>query len=179
MPQPTSLSIRHTIITLRNGNCSQAEIAVKTGVSLGTVKTIIKRYREHGESGLTPSYDQCGQRGIVTDAFQVRCYLALRRWHPTWGYDKISSLVAAKYPTLKLADRRTVYRWWHQHRLVQLKSKPPKTEKKRATKPHQVWQIDAKEMMHTQADRPHCWLNIVDEFTGMVIDPPVFPPRED
>jgi hypothetical protein len=100
-------------MTLRQRGFSQPEIALKTGVSLSTTKSIIKRFNVEGKEGLKPQYDRCGQGGFRTNALLVRQYQAMRKWHPIWGHDKIASLILAKYPGTKLPDRRTVYRWWH------------------------------------------------------------------
>lgn len=179
MPRPIPLAIRQTIVTLRQRGYSQPKIADQIDVSLSSVKTILRRFRDEGQAGLETRYHRCGQQQINFDQFTYRCYKALRIWHPGWGYDKISSIISNKYGTIQLPDRRTVYRWWKALGLVQSKTKPPRSAKAWAVKAHDIWQIDAKEMMHIDSDQPHCWLNIVDEFTGGVIDPPVFPPRKD
>lgn len=163
------------MVKLRQRGLTQLAIAAETHVSLSSVKNILKCHDKLGAAGLQTNYQQCGPSGIRSDALQVRQYCALKKWHPGYGYDKISSLLLAKYPTIKLVCRRSVYRWWHQRRLLPLRSQPPKPEKVWACRPHQVWQIDAKEMMQIAGEQRHCWLNVVDEYTGGVLDPPVFP----
>lgn len=179
MPRPLPLSTRQAIIALRQRHHSQPEIACQLEVSLSSVKSIIRRYAESGEAGLQPNYDNCGPHSPTTCARQVRMFCALKTWHPGWGYDKIGSLIQAKHPSMRLANRRTVYRWWHAKDLMRKRSKPPQSAKQWASSPHQIWQIDAKEMMLLKDNQRYCWLNIVDEHTGTVIDPPVFPLRKD
>lgn len=178
MPRPIPLAVRHTIITLRESGTSQTSIATQTKVSLSTVKTILRRYRDRGKDGLKCDYNRCGPPEIRFDNLVYRQYVCLRKWHPGWGYDKITSLMIAKYGDRKHPDRRTVYRWWRKAGLVLPKSQPPKIKGSWAQQLHQTWQIDAKEKMKTQAEGLHCWLNVVDEYSGMVVDPPVFSPRE-
>lgn len=177
MPRPTPLAIRHTIVTLSEKGMSQSSIAVNTAVSLSTVKTILRRYRDRGKAGLQCDYSRCGPKEVLFNALVYRQYICLRKWHPRWGYDKITSMMIAKYADRKCPDRRTVYRWWKKVDLVPPRSQPPQSEGDWAQRTHQTWQVDAKEMMITKAEQRQCWLNVVDEFTGMVIDPPVFPPR--
>lgn len=179
MPQPIACSIRHTVVTLRRRGNKLSEIAKQVGISNSSVKNILRRHRKRGDSGLLTDYANCGQGGIRSEQLVFRQFCALRRWHPSWGYDKIFSMIGAKYPVAKLPTRRTVYRWWRSLGLVVPKSKAPANEKCWASAAHQVWQIDAKEMIPIKTGQRHCWLNIVDEFTGTVIDPPVFPPGED
>lgn len=177
MPRPIPLSVRHSIVTLRARHYSMPEISAKLSVSLSTVKTILSRHAARGDAGLKTDYDRCGQSGERTDALTVRYFICLRKWHPSWGYDKINSMILARHPAWKTPDRRTVYRWWRSRGLVVLKSKLAKEEKQWANDVHDGWQIDAKEMMRLADETTCCWLNIVDEKSGMVIDPPVFPPR--
>lgn len=179
MPRPIPLSIRQEVIAMWQRRYKQPEIALKTGISLGSVKNIISRYKQRGLTGLKPDYDNCGSTGIRSDKLMYRQFVALRCWHTSWGYDKIASLMLEKYPGRVIADRRTVYRWWHSLGMVKKASTPPKREAEWSDKLHDIWQIDAKEMIKPQ-DGPFCsWLNIVDEGSGMVIDPLVFPQGKD
>lgn len=174
MPRPISLSIRREVVALWQRHYKQPEIASRMSISLGSVKNIIKRYKQRGASGLKPDYDKCGARGVRSDELVYRQFVALRIWHPSWGYDKIASLIAEKYPDRVLVDRRTVYRWWHRLGLVKKTSIAPKRDAEWSDQLHDIWQIDAKEMINTQDGQKCSWLNIVDEGSGMVIDPPVF-----
>lgn len=175
MPRPHSISVRHSIITQRSRAHSMPDIALRLGISWSSVKTILSRYAVEGDAGLTTRYHNCGQSGLRTEAIVVCYFVCLRKWYPNWGYDKIRSLILAKYSSLKLPDRRTVYRWWHERGLVAVKSELPKEEKQWVPCLHNGWQIDAKEVMHLVNGQSCCWLNIVDEKSGMVIDPSVFP----
>ena len=179
MPRPHSISVRHSIITLRSRAHSMPDIALRLGISLSSVKTILSRHASEGHDGLLTRYHNCGKAGERADAAVVRYFVCLRKWHPNWGYDKIRSLILSKYPLLKLPDRRTVYRWWHKRELVKVKSKLPKEEKYWAGSLHDCWQVDAKEVMTLANGQRCCWLNIVDEKSGMVIDPPVFSQSND
>ena len=58
-------------------------------------------------------------------------------------------------------------------------NKAPKEQARWAKHLHEGWQIDAKEEILTANGYKNCWLNIVDEHSGTVIDPPVFPLQKD
>ena len=75
---------------------------------------------------------------------------------------------------MELPNVRTFYRWFHWNKQIRSKSKVPKQQAQWARHLHQGWQIDAKEEMQTLDGQKSCWLNIVDEHSGTVIDPPVF-----
>lgn len=178
MPRPIPLATRLAVVTLRKRHYSMPEIASRLGVSLSSVKNIMDRYQKLGEAGLGADYSNCGPPTERFPPLTVRYYTALKRWHPSWGYDKISSLILARHSKYALPDRRTVYRWWHKRNLVVVKSCLTTRQKVWAEELHQVWQIDAKEGMKLKDGTKCCWLNIVDEKSGMVVDPPVFPLRQ-
>lgn len=177
MPQATPLPIRLHIVEFRQKGLTQSQISQRTSVSLSTVKTILRRHRQRGDEGLSPDYDRCGSQQLRSSPFIIRAFVCLRKWHPTYGYDQIFSQIKSKYPDLKLPDRRTVYNWWHRFNLVAKRSKPPKPEADWASKPHQTWQVDAKEEISIANGQKHCWLNVVDEYSGAPLSPPVFPPQ--
>lgn len=178
MPSATPLAVRQLVIDLFTAEVSKSEIARRLELSRSTVIAIIRRYEVNGESGLEPTYYNCGPSGPRTDAFLVRAYCCLKRWHSGWGYDRISSLIISKYNSMMLPDRRTVYRWWNTRGLVKSKAKGPPVDHPWAKTLHEGWQVDAKEKMTTADGERCCWFNIVDEASGTVVAPPVFPPQE-
>jgi len=175
MARALSFDLRRRIVNLSEQGVAKSEIARRLSISRGSVYTILERHAERGLDGLCPDYKNCGPKQPFREAFLVRSYCALRRWNPNDGYDRISSKICAKYgEQYKIPNRSTVYRWWHARGLV-----PPRT----VTQPgdpnwtnilHEVWQVDAKEKMKLLDGQRYCWLNVVDEASGTVIDPPVF-----
>ena len=175
MPLATPIEIRKLVIRYNKDGVSKSEIARRLALNRQTVRSIISRFAEHGDAGLLPRYDRCGPKEILTSSLIYRSFCALRRWHPKRGYDYIRSEIMAKYPTIKPPDRRTVYRWWHQLGLVEARTTLPRLADRSTNLLHHTWQVDAKEKMKTKNGNRCCWLNIVDEGSGMVICPPVFP----
>ena len=52
---------------------------------------------------------------------------------------------------------------------------PPATAR-RAVRPHEVWQMDAAELVPLRTGQRVCWLRVVDECSGAVLWTAVFPP---
>jgi len=79
-------------------------------------------------------------------------------------------------PELKLPHYRTFNRWFHWNNQLEVSTKSvlPKVNARTAKRLHEIWQIDAKEEMIIADGSKNCWLNITDEYSGTVIDPPVF-----
>lgn len=175
MPKAISMAVRQSIISQYKTGISKSKIACNFQVGRTTVHSLISLYEKQGEQGLQTKYDNCGKPRPEETEFIYRSVRCFRTWHPTWGGEKIHARLIQLRPGLVLPDVRTFYRWFHWNNQIITKSKIPKEPRKWATHLHEGWQIDAKEDMQTEDGRKNCWLNIVDEHSGTVIDPPVFP----
>ena len=177
MPQPLSMALRLTIVDQYKSGKSVSWIARSFKISRKTIYQLIERYEAEGQKGLKPNYHNCGNQRPKTTDFIYRAVRCMRTWHPTWGAEKIHAEIAMLRPQLELPHYRTFTRWFHWNNQLsdKLKSTLPKVENKLAKRLHEGWQIDAKEEMLTLDGIKQCWLNITDEFSGTVINPPVFP----
>lgn len=177
MPSPIPMALRQTIISCIKKGQKVSTLAKTYQVSRSSIYSLIKREANEGAIGLQPRYDRCGRLRPANDQFVYRAVRCLRHWHPNWGAEKIRAEMLVMRPDLQLPHYRTFTRWFHWN--DQLSAKPktalPKEEPKRATRLHEGWQIDAKEEIIIANGSKNCWLNITDEYSGMVIDPPVFP----
>lgn len=178
MPLAVSMAKRHQVIKLFDSGKPMSEISVSLGLSYGTVRQLCKNYEAHGLAGLAPKYENCGSSAPKYEALIYRAVRCLRTWHEGWGAGRIQALLAQKYPGKALPSTRTIQRWFRRNGQIKLKSKQPKEGRQRAKKVHQVRQIDAKEELKLANGQQACWLNIEDEFSSAVLDPPVFPLRE-
>lgn len=176
MPQAISMAIRQSILSDYNKGVKTSSIIRAYNVSKTSIYNIIKRYKAEGEQGLRPRYDNCGKSRPNGEDFIYRAVRCLRTWHPSWGAEKIRAEMQYMRPELKLPHYRTFYKWfhWNGQLIIRPKSTLPASNPKSAKALHEIWQIDAKEEMTTLDGQKQCWLNIVDEFSGMVIDPYVF-----
>lgn len=145
-------------------------------MSYSTVQSLCASYRDKGESGLLPAYCACGKkrRDARTD-FVYRAVRCFKTWHPSWGAGKIRAEILLACPALGLPSIRSIERWFMYNGQNRRRKRPPQAEKQWAKSAHEVWQIDAKEELLSLDGQKNCWLNIKDEYTGAVIDPPVFP----
>ena len=176
MPQALSMAIRQQIAAHYEKGLSITALSKQYKVSRQTIYTLLSRFKVEGEEGLKPKYDKCGKSRPNSSEFLYRSVRCLRNWHPTWGAEKIHAYMLILRPNLVLPHYRSFYRWFHWNEQIEIKAKTqlPATPAYRASKLHEVWQIDAKEEMQTLDNQKQCWLNIVDEYSGTVIDPPVF-----
>ncbi len=80
-------------------------------------------------------------------------------------------------PGPELPHCRALNRWFHWNGQAETPPRPalPKARRRDAKHLHEGWQADAKEEMEAADGTMDCWLNITDEYSGTVIDPPVFP----
>lgn len=179
MPRITPMAVRTQIVQKYVEGQSISSISAELKISRKTIHTLIDRYKSHGEPGLKPHYRHCGKKRPSADDFVFRAARCLKTWHPSWGGEKIHAEISRARPTLSLPSVRTLHRWFRWNAQVIAKTKLPKAPPKWARTLHEGWQIDAKEHMRTADGQWQCWLNIIDECSGTVIDPPVFPLSKD
>ncbi|MEM6804971.1 MAG: hypothetical protein AAF696_26475, partial [Bacteroidota bacterium] len=139
-----------------------------------------KREAKDGASGLIPNYANCGKARPTEDQFIYRAVRCMRTWHKDWGAEKIHAELLMMRPDLVLPHYRTFTRWfhWNDRLSPKLRSILPHPKDRQARYLHEGWQVDAKEEMLLADGTRCCWLNITDEYSGTVIDPIVFPLKE-
>jgi transposase len=177
MPQATPVPIRQKIVMRHEAGESLAQIASEMKLSYDTVRGIWRRYRDRGEKGLKPDYDQCGQKGPRAPKLVHRAAIWLKRAHPKWGATLIKLLIEDKWPTLPVPHERTLQRWFRaagvnrraRRRLVG-------QNHARGKEVHEVWQMDAKEQIELADGSEVSWLTLSDEKSGAVIAGEVFFP---
>lgn len=151
-------------------------VADEFEVSLRTIQRLYHQFQVHGESAIEPSYHRCGQNHphkAPDDILQkVR---SLREQHPAWGAELIRLVVQPKQRGVAMPVARTLQR--HLQRMGLAPAAPGRRVKEspaRATRPHQVWQVDASEQMKLKTGQQVCWMRFTDEFSGAVLDTKVF-----
>jgi transposase len=177
MPAPVPLPIRRTLCErLRRGE-SVAEVAAAFGLAPRTVRGLRQRGRERGEAGLGP--DPTRPRAAAPAGHPAYApALLLRREHPGWGAGLIRVMLGRQGVTPRTAVR-TLQRWFARAGLGPAPAgRRPAAERRRATRPHGVWQVDAAEDVGLGGGGKASWLRVVDELTGAVLLTVVSPPRE-
>ncbi len=178
MPKPIPMALRRSIIERYKKGEKISTLARNYNVNRGSIYSLIRRMEQTGNvEGLKPRYGKCGKPRPEESQFIFRAVRCMRTWHPNWGSEKIRAEMLRMRPGLALPHYRTFNRWFHWNGQITTapKSTLPKQSPKRATRLHEIWQIDAKEEMTIADGSKNCWLNITDEYSGAVIDPPVFP----
>lgn len=180
MPSTISMAIRQSIVERYKKGEKISTLSRYYKVSRVSIYSFINREQSEGLKGLCPKYDNCGKVRPSSTQFIFRAVRCMRAWHPSWGAEKIRAEMLQMRPQLDLPHYRTFTRWFHWNNQIQvrLKSSLPRPQARQAKHLHEIWQIDAKEEISIADGSKNCWLNIADEFSGMVIDPPVFPPKE-
>ena len=180
MPHPTPLPLRQVIRQRAEQGQSIAKIAAALDLVPRMVRHLLQRMRIRGQDALAPSYVCSRPMGI----YEVRNFLeealALRREHPTWGAGLIRVFLRRHHPQVAILAERTVQRWFQHAGLnpAPRGRRPTTANPQRAQQPHQRWQVDAAEQVRLKDGTGVCWLRVVDECTGAVLEAAVFPPAE-
>jgi len=179
MPKPVPIPIRQKIWECAGRGESAASLAQFFDLSPRTVRHLLKRARDHGDSGLLPSYHVPSRLDHAYPDEVRQAVLALRRDHPTWGAELIRVMLAKERPQVAWPSPQTIRQWFRTTDLAPAPAgrRPGSSSSYvRATHPHQTWQIDASEYIPIADKSEVCWLRIVDEATGSVLRTDVFPP---
>lgn len=175
MGQAISLVNRQRTIELREQGESQQSICEVLGISLTSVKTICRRYRQRGLEGLTPDYCRCGRKQNLYAPEVVAEVLGQREQHPRWGAPRLHVSLSPPGKSSKPAIR-TMQRWFRKAGLYKPRRQANEPSIGRSVAPHNIWEVDAKEQLTLLDGSPACYLTIVDEKSGAWLEAPVFPP---
>jgi transposase len=154
-----------------------AELSQEFGLPARTVRNLLQRVRERGEEGLSPDYHRLPQPPPPLQHPAFPAAVLLRQQHTGWGAGLIR-VYLQKQGIQPLPCVRTLQKWFRRVGLGPAPpGKRPAASASRATRPHQVWQVDAAEEIPLGDGTKVSWLRIVDEFTGAVLHTVIFPPR--
>jgi transposase len=176
MPVALSLTLRQLIVREANKGHSLVHISDTYHLSYTTVCRIYQRYQREGAPGLVPHFFNCGVKKL-TDRQRLyrRTALWLKRLHPKWGAGFIKVLLERRYHK-RWPCTRTLQRWFKQAGLVAKKTRFAYEQASWVTKPHDLWQVDAKEKLRLKSGRRCCYLTFVDQKSGSLLKAFVFPP---
>jgi len=177
MPHPVPLPLRRVIVQRAERGQSVAMIARSLGLVSRTVRHLLQRIRVLGKDAIVASYPS--RAYPLTQQFRelVDEALHLRREHPTWGAGLIRVFLRRRHPKQGLPSERTLQRWFRRAALSPAPSgRRSRSQAKRAQRPHEVWQMDAADQVALRDGNQVCWLRIVDECSGAVLETAVFPP---
>jgi transposase len=178
MPAPIPLPLRQALWQRFQQGHSPARIARDLDLHPRSVRRLLDRLRHHGPDALVPSY-HTGAGEEAADSVLRHQVLAWRQQHPTWGAGLLRVLLQREGPHETVPSERTLQRWRRQAGLHPAPAgRRPAATYRRADQPHQVWQMDAAELVRLRSGQRVSWLRVVDECSGAVLGTTVFPPRE-
>jgi transposase len=172
-PPPTPAPLRQSLWQLVQQGLSAGAIARSLRLSLRTVYRLRARFRPAGQP-CAPAYDRCGRPPAPHFRDLRPEVLALRRLHRGWGAGRIRVQLRQQHPKQPLPDLSTIRRWLARAGLAPPPATPATPAAPRARCPHQIRQADASERLSLRSGQRVCWLRVVDEATGAVLDSQVF-----
>jgi transposase len=180
MGRAVSIPQRQAIFERAQRSHRAEEIAADLGLRPETVRKLIRRFRTRGLAGIAPGYVRCGSNQTKrANPDLIGVATQLRRDHPTWGAGLIRVILAERHPGRALPSERALQRAFVRADLSPAPAgRRPAAVPRRATQPHETWQVDATEQMTLADGRQASWVRIVDESTGAVLATAVFPPRD-
>jgi hypothetical protein len=177
MPRPVPFPLRQAIWNRFRDGQDGPTIARELGLPPRTVRRLLLRFRPGDPQALAPSYDRCGAATPKPAEPLVQAALGLRREHPSWGAGLIRVMLRRAQPDRPLPTTRTLQRWLLRAGLAPAPAgRRPTGGARRAVRPHEVWQMDAAELVPLRTGRRVCWLRVADECSGAVLWTEVFPP---
>ena len=176
MPAALPLPIRKEIVERRNRGENFRQIAREMDLSYDSVRAIWRHWETHGK--LAPNYEACRQKGPRKPPAVVDRAIQMKREHPRWGAGLIRLLLSDEFEAQALPSERTLQRWFREAGV----GRTPPTQRgsphvKRGQAVHDVWAIDAKEMMTLADGSQASWLTISDEASGAIVHVAAFPPQ--
>jgi transposase len=89
MGSAKSLSQREHILGLYAKGVSMLQISQQEGINYGTVKNLIKRYKNEGYKGIIPRYSHCGLTRHFDSERSYRLVRLYKQHHAKWGVSYI------------------------------------------------------------------------------------------
>jgi transposase len=167
MPRALLAAAREEIWRRHQQGQSAAEAARCCGLNARTVRRLLGRFRLAG-GPRAPDYAGCGRRRPPGYLPLHQQALALRRLHPGWGAGRILAELSLSCRREALPGRSSLKRWLAGAGLSAAPSRP-RAAAPRADRVHQVWQMDACEMIPLAGGARASWLRLVDELSGAAL----------
>lgn len=165
MSTETSLQTRQQIIELKKSGLSLSRIAEKLGLSFSCVRKYFRRFRDLGQRGLERLSHRPGKAlPWQTPEKQRQVILRTRRRHPNWGGQFLQAELD-RQRFREIPHRRTIERFLHQYPEFTWQTRrrhEPVQDARRATRLHQLWQMDLVKRRLHGAPQKYSFLQIRD-----------------
>jgi hypothetical protein len=176
MPQALPLPLREQIVERHQQGEPLKGISQTSQIPYHTVLVCWRRYCLDSQEGLANHYDRCGPQGPKYPQDLINQALDLKRVHARWGGGLVRVQLAETFPDQPLPAVRTLQTWFRKAHLQPVRAEQPPVQKDRGRRPHDVWQIDAKERMHLGDQSGTSVLTVTDEASGALLGVVPFPP---
>jgi transposase len=175
MPAPVPHPVRRSIFQRSKRGVPIGVLADEFDLSERTVRHLVQRFEQRGESGLVPDYARCATKKVAGDNAVLHKALLLREQHPTWGSGLIR--IYLQKDRNACPSERTLQRWFRQAGMTPAPvGRRPARDDARARRPHEVVQMDAAERIRLANGELVSWLRWADECSGAVLGTVIFPP---
>jgi transposase len=176
MPAAIPIPVRQAILKRWQKGESVASLSEELKLSVRTVRNLVRRFAERGQSGLQPDYGRCATKTMPTNSDEFQKAIEMREQHPTWGGGLIRVLLQEQGHDA-CASERTLQRWFQRSMVAPAPpGRRPDSDTRRAHHPHEVWQMDSVDQLRLASGQQVSWLRLVDECSGAVLQTTVFPP---
>jgi transposase-like protein len=177
MPRAVHPDIRQEIVERHQRGQTLAQVAADLGIPYPTVRSLWRAFRDRGPDGLAIGYHACGSSTPAYPESVLRRACRLRREHPRWGAGRIrvellEYLEPSAVPSVRVLQRAFQRAGINRPR----RSHRPAMQAKKATAPHEVWQVDAVEKARLRTGAEVSWLSVTDQFTGGLLADELSPP---
>lgn len=172
--QATRFLLRERIVKLHQEGYTFQSISEELCICYSTVRMLVKRYHQEGDSGLQPHYEYCGRPKPNRSHVIYRAALWLKRLHCHWGTPRIHLGLQSHYKT-SVPTIRTLNRWFKEAQMNKPRSKVNREVIGKSTAVHNIWQLDAKENLTLADGQKACYLTVVDEKSGAWLASLLFP----
>jgi hypothetical protein len=177
MPRAIPVAIREQLCQRHRSGEPTATLAAAYGVSPRAVRALCRRLRRGGLEALRPRYHAPPAPPHAKPPACRADVIQLRRDHPTWGAAWLLTVLKQRRPDHPWPVPRTAQRWLKAAGLNPApRGRRPTSNANRATRPHEVWQMDGAECIRLANGEQVCWLRVVDELTGAALQTTIFPP---
>jgi transposase len=177
MPSPVPIPVRQAILRRWQKGESVANLAEDLELSVRTVRHLVRRFAERGQNALEPDYPRCATNKLPTESVQFQKAIEMRKQHPGWGGGLIRILLQDQ-DIEDCPSERTLQRWFRRSTLTPAPpGRRPASDQRRASQPHDVWQMDAVDQLRLANGQQVSWLRVVDECSGVVLGTTIFPPK--
>jgi hypothetical protein len=177
MPRALSVPIREEIVRRHQQGQGLTTIALELHLSYYTVRQIWHLYRTHGAAGLKPRYHACARAAPPNHAAVLQQACELKRLHPTWGAGLIRIELTKQFANQNIPSIRTLQYHFRAAGVNRPRRKRrPRPVVARASRVHEVWQVDAVEKAKLADGREASWLTVTDEASGAILATELSPP---